>query len=105
MELNFMLLFLDSVYLFIDSIPLQFDIFGGEQQALGSDDPIVKGVILSLFAVTGFGILLNVFNAAVRKKMIDQVKLKRIMKETRSLAKGANGCNEGQRPSQNCRTR
>jgi uncharacterized membrane protein (DUF106 family) len=82
MDFNFILLFLES-------IPLQFDIFGGEggRQALGSDDPIVKGVILTLFAVTGFGIMLNLFNAMVRKKMVDQVKLKRIMKETKAWQK------------------
>jgi len=57
------------------------------RQALGSDDPIIQGVILSLFCVTGFGILLNLFNAGVRKKMVDQVKLKRIMKETRAWQK------------------
>lgn len=75
------------ILLFIESIPLQFDFFGGERGALGSDDPIVKGLILSMFAVTGFGILLNIFNAAVRKKMVDQTKLKRIMKETRGWQK------------------
>ena len=81
MDFNFILLFLDSIH-------LQFDIFGGEtRQALGSDDPIIKGVILSMFAVTGFGIVLNLFNAAVRKKMVDQTKLKRIMKETRGWQK------------------
>jgi len=80
MDFNFILLF-------IDSIPLQFDFLGGERQALGSDDPIVKGLILSMFAVTGFGVLLNLFNAGVRKKMVDQVKLKRIMKETRGWQK------------------
>ena len=80
MDFNFILLF-------IESIPLQFDFFGGEKGALGSDDPLIKGLILSMFAVSGFGILLNVFNAAVRKKMVDQVKLKRIMKETRGWQK------------------
>jgi uncharacterized membrane protein (DUF106 family) len=80
MDFNFILLF-------IDSIPLQFDLFGDERQALGSDDPIVKGLVLSMFAVSGFGILLNIFNSAVRKKMVDQVKLKRIMKETRGWQK------------------
>ncbi len=75
------------ILLFIESIPLQFDFFGGERGALGSDDPIIQGLILSMFAVTGFGILLNIFNAAVRKKMVDQVKLKRIMKETRGWQK------------------
>ena len=80
MDFNFILLF-------IESIPLQFDFFGGGQTALGSDDPIIKGLILSMFAVSGFGILLNIFNAAVRKKMVDQTKLKRIMKETRGWQK------------------
>ena len=80
MDFNFILLF-------IDSIPLQFDIFGGERMALGSDDPMIKGLVLSMFAVTGFGVLLNIFNAGVRKKMVDQVKLKRIMKETRGWQK------------------
>ena len=83
MDFNFILLFLDSVF-------LQGDIFtslSGSQAALGSDDPIVKGLILTAFAVTGFGILLNLFNAGVRKKMVDQTKLQRIMKETRSWQK------------------
>ncbi len=80
MDLNFILLFVESIH-------LQFDFLGGEGGALGSDDPIVKGLILSMFAVAGFGILLNVFNSAVRKKMVDQVKLKRIMKETRAYQK------------------
>ena len=75
------------ILLFIESIPLQFDIFGGERMALGSDDPIIKGLVLSMFAVTGFGVLLNIFNAGVRKKMVDSVKLKRIMKETRAWQK------------------
>jgi len=82
MDFNFILLF-------IESIPLQFDFFGGEggRMVLGSDDPIIKGMILTLFCVTGFGIILNLFNAGVRKKMVDQVKLKRIMKETRAWQK------------------
>ena len=68
-------------------LALQFDFLGGERGALGSDDPMVKGVIASMLGVTGFGILLNVFNAAVRKKMVDAVKLKRIMRETRAWQK------------------
>lgn len=47
----------------------------------------MKGLVLTAFAVTGFGIMLNLFNAAVRKKMVDQTKLKRIMKETRAWQK------------------
>jgi len=83
MDFNFILLFIESIY-------LQWNPFGGEEggrMMLGSDDPIIKGVILSLFCVTGFGIILNLFNAGVRKKMVDQVKLKRIMKETRAWQK------------------
>ena len=90
MDFNFILLFLDSIHLqlgFLDSISLQLEFLSGERMALGSDVPIVKGLILSLFGVTGFGILLNIFNALVRKKMVDQTKLKRIMKETRGWQK------------------
>ena len=86
MDFNFILLFLDSVFLEDKGI-FGFLGGGGSRGALGSDDPIVKGLILTAFAVTGFGILLNLFNAAVRKKMVDQTKLKRIMKETRAWQK------------------
>jgi len=80
MDFNFIFLFLDSLF-------LQFDFFSGQRGALGSDDPIVQGLVASMFAVAGFGILLNFFNSAVRKKMVDQSKLKRIMKETRAFQK------------------
>jgi len=83
MDFNFILLFIDNIHL---QLP-DFFSGGGGGQALGSDDPIIKGLILSMFGVTGFGIMLNLFNSAVRKKMVDQVKLKRIMKETRSWQK------------------
>ncbi len=85
MEFDFILLFLDTIFLQDDG-----GIFGfmeDTRKGLGSDDPIIKGAIPALFAVSGFGIMLNFFNAAVRKKMVDQVKLKRIMKETRSWQK------------------
>ncbi|MBS1267801.1 MAG: hypothetical protein MAG458_00514 [Nitrosopumilus sp.] len=82
MDFNFILLFIDSAFL---QLP---DFLGGDgRMALGSDDPIIKGLIISMFAVTGFGVLLNIFNSAVRKKMVDQTKLKRIMKETRGWQK------------------
>ncbi len=83
----------ESVFLFLNSIFLEshdggiFGFLSGGQHAMGSEDPIIKGVILTAFAVTGFGILLNLFNAAVSKKMVDQTKLQRIMKETRSWQK------------------
>ncbi len=62
MVFNSILFFLDSVFLEGNGI---FGFLGGSggQAALGSDDPIVKGVVLTVFGVTGFGILLNLFNA------------------------------------------
>jgi uncharacterized membrane protein (DUF106 family) len=82
MDFNFILLFIDSIY-------LQFDFLGGEggRMMLGSDDPMIKDFITAMFCISGFGIVLNLFNAGVRKKMVDQVKLKRIMKETRAYQK------------------
>jgi len=84
MDFNFILLFIDSAIL---QLP---DFLGGEgRMALGAEpeDAWVKGLIVTMFAVTGFGILLNVFNSAVRRKMVDQTKLKRIMKETKAWQK------------------
>ena len=81
MDFNFILLFIDSALL---QLP---DFLGGERMALGSDDPMIKGLIITMFAVSGFGILLNIFNSAVRRKMVDQTKLKRIMKETKAWQK------------------
>lgn len=72
---------------FLADLVLQFDFLGGERGALGSDDPMVRGLLASMLGVTGFGILLNVFNAAIRKKMVDATKLKRIMRETRAWQK------------------
>ena len=43
MDFNFIFLFLDSIYLAGDDI---FGFLHGGQAALGSDDPIVKGLIL-----------------------------------------------------------
>lgn len=85
MEFDFILLFLDTIFLQEDGGIFGF--MGDMRDGLGSDDPIIKGVIPALFAVSGFGIMLNFFNAAVRRKMVDQVKLKRIMKETRAWQK------------------
>lgn len=75
---------INLVYHFLESIFLQMDFFGlGNQKGLGSDDPIIKGMISSMFVVAGFGIAISLFNSAIRKKMVDQVKLTRIMKEVR----------------------
>ena len=80
MEFNIILHFIDVVF-------LQGDFLGIHQGPLGSADPIVKGIIPSMFGIVGFAILLNLFNSGIRKKMVDQVKLKRIMKETRAWQK------------------
>ena len=80
-EFNFILNFLDLVF-------LQGDIFGIRGEGpLGSADPLVKGMLPSALAVIGFSIMLNLFNAGVRKKLVDSVKLKRIMKETKAWQK------------------
>ena len=86
MEFDFILLFLDTIFLQEDDGGI-FGFMTDRRDGLGSPDPMIKGMIASMFAVAGFGILLNFFNAAVRRKMVDQVKLKRIMKETRTWQK------------------
>jgi uncharacterized membrane protein (DUF106 family) len=79
-ELGIVLQFLDYVF-------LQGDLFGMREGPLGSADPIVKGILPSVFGILGISILLNLFNAGVRRKLIDRVKLNRIMKETRGWQK------------------
>ena len=80
-DFNFVLNFLDLIF-------LQGDLFGIRGEGpLGSADPLVKGMLPSVFAVIGFSIMLNLFNAGVRKKLVDSVKMKRIMKETRTYQK------------------
>ena len=80
MEFNFILNFIDAVF-------LQMDFFGMREGPLGRDDPMIKGVILSMLAVAGFGIALNLINSSIRKKMVDQVKQRRITKEVRAWQK------------------
>ena len=80
MEFNFILNFIDAVF-------LQMDFFGMREGPLGTDDPMVKGIIASMFAVTAFGILLNLLNSGIRRKMVDQVKWRRITKEVRAWQK------------------
>ena len=79
-ELAFVLHFLDSIF-------LQGDLFGIREGPLGSADPIIKGIMPSLLGILAFSIMLNLFNAGVRKKLVDRVKLKRIMKETKAWQK------------------
>ena len=71
----------------LDSIFLQGDLFGIRSGPLGSDNPIVVGIIPSLLGVIAISILINFFNAGVRRKLIDQIKLQRIKKETQAWQK------------------
>lgn len=79
-EFSFILHFLDSIF-------LQGDLLGIHKGPLGSADPIIKGMLPSALGILGISILLNLFNAGVRKKLVDRVKLKRIMRETRGWQK------------------
>lgn len=79
-EFSFVLQFLDSIF-------LQNDLFGIRKGPLGSADPIIKGMLPSALGILGISILLNLFNAGVRRKLVDRAKLKRIMKETRAWQK------------------
>jgi len=75
------------VLYFLDSVFLQGDLFGIREGPLGSADPIVKGILPSALGILGISIMLNLFNSGVRRKLIDRVKLKRIMKETKAWQK------------------
>lgn len=72
---------------FLQTILLQGDLLGIQSGPLGSADPIVKGMIPAMFGITGIAILLNLFNAVVRRKLVDQQKLQRIMRETKAWQK------------------
>ena len=80
MEFNIILNFIDVLF-------LQMDMFGIREGPLGTADPMVKGMIPSFFGMVGFAILLNLFNSGIRRKMVDQVKWRRITKEVRSWQK------------------
>src|SRR5574340_575849 len=75
-----------SIFLdFINSIALQLP--GLSKGPLGSANPIVKGMIASAFGIMGISVGLNLLNALIKRKMVDQEKLKRLLKETRAWQK------------------
>src|SRR5574338_794114 len=76
-----------TILYFLNSVFLQGDFLGLHKGPLGSADPIVKGMVQSLFGILRFSLCRNLFNAVVRKKLVDQEKLQRIMKETRAWQK------------------
>jgi uncharacterized membrane protein (DUF106 family) len=78
MEHSIILDFLNSIFL---QIP------GLNRGPLGSANPLLKGMIASAFGIVGVAIALNLFNAIIKRKMVDQSKLKRLMRETRTWQK------------------
>ena len=56
MEFDFILLFLDTIFLQEDDGGI-FGFMTDMRDGLGSPDPMIKGMIASMFAVAGFGIL------------------------------------------------
>ena len=78
MEHSIILDFLNTIFL---QIP------GLNRGPLGSENPLVKGMIASAFGIVGVAIALNLFNAIIKRKMVDQNKLKRLMRETRAWQK------------------
>jgi len=76
---------INLIFEFLNSLVLQIP--GLTRGPLGSADPIIKGMIPSAFGIVAIAIGLNLFNAVIRKKLVDQSKLKRLMRETRSWQK------------------
>lgn len=74
-----------AVLAFLNTIFLQIP--GFSQTAMGSGNPWIKGTAESALGIVGIAILLNLFTAVIRRKMVDQSKLKRIMKEVKSWQK------------------
>src|SRR5215831_13099948 len=73
------------IFDFINSVVLQIP--GLNRGPLGSANPIVKGMIPSAFGIMFIAIGLNLFNAIIKRKMVDHNKLKRLLKETRAWQK------------------
>ena len=74
-------LFLD----FINTVALQIP--GLSKGPMGSAHPIVQGMIASAFGIMSISIGLNLLNALIKRKMVDQDKVKRLLKETRAWQK------------------
>ncbi len=79
---------LEGVIMALSHFALQGDLFGVSSGGpLGSADPLIRGTVASMGGILGFAIMLNMFNAFIRRKLVDQSKLKRIMRETRAWQK------------------
>jgi uncharacterized membrane protein (DUF106 family) len=73
------------IFNFLNSIALQIP--GMSSGPMGSQDPIVKGMIASAFGIMFISIGLNLLNALIKRKLVDQEKVKRLLKETRAWQK------------------
>jgi len=79
---NILTIFLNNINLQSNNFAI-WGIFGMSKDQLETVDPIIKGVIPTIFGVTGFGILIGCFNSFVRKRVVDQRKMKMMIKETK----------------------
>lgn len=70
---------------FLNSILLQIP--GLSSGPLGSEHPWLQGTVASVFGIVGIAVLLNLFTAVIRRKMVDQTKLRRVMKEVKAWQK------------------
>src|SRR5574340_353641 len=73
------------VFEFLNFVSLQIP--GLSRGPLGSANPIVKGMIPSAIGIMLIAIGLNLFNAMIKRKMVDQDKVRRLLKETRAWQK------------------
>lgn len=73
------------IFDFINSVVLQIP--GLSRGPMGSANPIVKGMIPAAFGIMAISIGLNLLNAIIKRKMVDQEKVKRLLKETRAWQK------------------
>lgn len=81
-DFNFLSIFLNNIN-FQSGNFIFWGIFGLSRDQLGTGDPIIKGIIPTLFGVAGFGIMIGFFNSFVRKRVVDQKKMKLMINETK----------------------
>ncbi len=73
------------IFDFLNMVSLQIP--GLSRGPLGSTNPIVKGMIPSVIGIMLIAIGLNLFNAMIKRKMVDQNKVKKLLKDTRAWQK------------------
>jgi len=81
-DINFLSIFFNYYYLQTNGSGL-LGIFGININQFVNEEPVIKGIIPTLFLVSGFGISINFFNSIIRKKVVDQRKMKFLMEETK----------------------